>query len=121
MKRNPSFNPYFAKIVSVLYTKLFISPIIPLFLQNVYCGHEYTVNNLKYALHVEPENKDIQDKIQWAKVCYEVPKVMKFSLWPYIYSLAQLESRPESVMFSLPFEFSKYSLRLTTILSGIIL
>ncbi|KAL4222154.1 hypothetical protein ACF0H5_018194 [Mactra antiquata] len=33
----------------------------------VFCGHEYTVANLKYAEHVEPENVDIQKKIQWAK------------------------------------------------------
>ncbi|KAG1676014.1 Hydroxyacylglutathione hydrolase, mitochondrial [Nymphon striatum] len=33
----------------------------------VYCGHEYTVNNLKYALHVEPENQVIKDKLSWAK------------------------------------------------------
>ncbi|XP_064613620.1 hydroxyacylglutathione hydrolase, mitochondrial-like isoform X2 [Liolophura sinensis] len=33
----------------------------------VFCGHEYTVNNLKYALHVEPQSKDIQDKLKWAQ------------------------------------------------------
>lgn len=33
----------------------------------VYCGHEYTVNNLKYALHVEPDNKEIQQRMEWAK------------------------------------------------------
>eukprot|EP00112_Aurelia_sp_Birch-Aquarium-sp1_P017953 Seg4218.4 transcript_id=Seg4218.4/GoldUCD/mRNA.D3Y31 product="Hydroxyacylglutathione hydrolase mitochondrial" protein_id=Seg4218.4/GoldUCD/D3Y31 len=33
----------------------------------VYCGHEYTISNLKYALHVEPENQDIQEKLAWAK------------------------------------------------------
>ena len=37
-------------------------------LQHVFCGHEYTVNNLKYAQHVEPENKAITDKIKWSKV-----------------------------------------------------
>jgi hydroxyacylglutathione hydrolase len=25
----------------------------------VYCGHEYTVNNLKFAQHVEPSNRDV--------------------------------------------------------------
>jgi len=34
---------------------------------NVYCGHEYTVQNLQYALHVEPENKDLIEKMEWAK------------------------------------------------------
>lgn len=32
----------------------------------VYCGHEYTVNNLKYARHVEPLNESIRAKIEWA-------------------------------------------------------
>ena len=36
--------------------------------QLVYCGHEYTVNNLKYAVHVEPENPEILRQIEWAKV-----------------------------------------------------
>ncbi|XP_018052508.1 PREDICTED: hydroxyacylglutathione hydrolase, mitochondrial isoform X5 [Atta colombica] len=29
----------------------------------VYCGHEYTINNLKFGLHVEPENVAIQQKL----------------------------------------------------------
>lgn len=33
----------------------------------VYCGHEYTVNNLKYAHHVEPENISIKEKLAWAQ------------------------------------------------------
>lgn len=33
----------------------------------VYCGHEYTVSNLSYAMHVEPSNQAIQDKLAWAK------------------------------------------------------
>lgn len=33
----------------------------------VYCGHEYTVNNLKFARHVEPDNEVIQKKLAWAK------------------------------------------------------
>lgn len=32
----------------------------------VYCGHEYTVNNLKYALHVEPLNESILAKMKEA-------------------------------------------------------
>lgn len=35
--------------------------------QRVFCGHEYTVNNLKYALHVEPENTTTKEKFTWAK------------------------------------------------------
>lgn len=33
----------------------------------VYCGHEYTVNNLKFAQHVEPDNDVIRKKLAWAK------------------------------------------------------
>lgn len=36
--------------------------------QRVYCGHEYTVSNLKFARHVEPDNEVIQKKLAWAKV-----------------------------------------------------
>lgn len=28
----------------------------------VYCGHEYTASNLKFAAHVEPSNQDVQAK-----------------------------------------------------------
>lgn len=33
----------------------------------VYCGHEYTVSNLKFALSVEPQNVDIKAKLDWAQ------------------------------------------------------
>ncbi|KAG8224909.1 hypothetical protein J437_LFUL006267 [Ladona fulva] len=33
----------------------------------VYCGHEYTIQNLKYAQHVEPVNQNIMDKMSWAQ------------------------------------------------------
>ena len=33
----------------------------------VYFGHEYTNSNLKFAQHIEPDNKDIAEKIEWAK------------------------------------------------------
>lgn len=36
--------------------------------KRVYCGHEYTVSNLKFARHVEPDNEVIQKKLAWAKV-----------------------------------------------------
>ena len=47
-------------------TRQFIC-LCPLF-QLVYCGHEYTESNLKYAVHVEPENSEIHKQIEWAKV-----------------------------------------------------
>lgn len=33
----------------------------------VFCGHEYTVQNLKFAQHVEPENPAIKKKLAWAE------------------------------------------------------
>uniref|UniRef100_A0A8C6CHJ2 Hydroxyacylglutathione hydrolase, mitochondrial n=1 Tax=Moschus moschiferus TaxID=68415 RepID=A0A8C6CHJ2_MOSMO len=38
----------------------------------VYCGHEYTINNLKFARHVEPNNTAIQEKLAWAKEKYSI-------------------------------------------------
>jgi len=34
---------------------------------NVFNGHEYTVQCLKYALHVEPDNATIVEKLAWAQ------------------------------------------------------
>jgi len=33
----------------------------------VYCGHEYSLQNLSYGHHVEPDNKDIAAKIEWCR------------------------------------------------------
>ncbi|KAK7282452.1 hypothetical protein RIF29_11238 [Crotalaria pallida] len=33
----------------------------------VYCGHEYTVKNLQFALTVEPDNLKLQQKLTWAQ------------------------------------------------------
>jgi len=33
----------------------------------VYCGHEYTVKNLQFALTLEPNNAKAQAKLQWAQ------------------------------------------------------
>lgn len=33
----------------------------------VYCGHEYTVKNLQFALALEPSNAAIADKLAWAQ------------------------------------------------------
>ncbi|XP_045497605.1 hydroxyacylglutathione hydrolase, mitochondrial isoform X1 [Colias croceus] len=32
----------------------------------VFCGHEYSIQNLKFAAHVEPENEDVKNKITWS-------------------------------------------------------
>jgi len=47
----------------------------------VYVGHEYTTTNLSYASHVEPKNKDISDKLNWAegrraKGLYTIPSTI---------------------------------------------
>ncbi|KAH8405266.1 hypothetical protein KR222_001012 [Zaprionus bogoriensis] len=34
----------------------------------VFCGHEYTLQNMGFARHVEPDSKVIQDRIEWAKL-----------------------------------------------------
>jgi len=34
---------------------------------HVYCGHEYTVKNLKFAATVEPNSTAVADKLAWAK------------------------------------------------------
>lgn len=36
-------------------------------LKKVYCGHEYTVQNLKFSLHVEPDNEATKAKLKWAE------------------------------------------------------
>lgn len=33
----------------------------------VYCGHEYSLQNLPFGEHVEPDNQHIKDKIEWCK------------------------------------------------------
>jgi len=33
---------------------------------HIFCGHEYTVKNLQFALTVEPNNKAVKDKLEWA-------------------------------------------------------
>eukprot|EP00922_Rhytidocystis_sp_ex-Travisia-forbesii_P051286 GHVS01076126.1.p1 GENE.GHVS01076126.1~~GHVS01076126.1.p1 ORF type:complete len:253 (-),score=20.35 GHVS01076126.1:198-956(-) len=33
----------------------------------VFCGHEYTVDNLRFALSVDPNNRALQQKYNWAK------------------------------------------------------
>ena len=35
---------------------------------NIYCGHEYTLANLKFAMLVEPHNLEIQKRYEEAKL-----------------------------------------------------
>lgn len=48
----------------------------------VYCGHEYTLQNLAFGQHVEPNNADIANKISWAKTQRgnNLPTVLKHLL-----------------------------------------
>ena len=36
-------------------------------MQRVYCGHEYSLQNLAFGRHVEPDNQDIIKRIIWAR------------------------------------------------------
>jgi hydroxyacylglutathione hydrolase len=40
----------------------------------VFCGHEYTVSNLRFAAHVEPHNAAVSNKMDWAKVSNILPQ-----------------------------------------------
>lgn len=33
----------------------------------IYCGHDYTIQNLTWALSIEWENEEIYKKLEWAK------------------------------------------------------
>lgn len=50
---------------------------------SVYCGHEYSLQNLKFAKHVEPNNANILEKITWceAKRAENMPTVSCVSFW----------------------------------------
>ena len=37
----------------------------------IYCGHEYTVNNLRFAESLEPGNPEIAKKLAWARAARE--------------------------------------------------
>ncbi len=37
----------------------------------VYCGHEYTVSNLRFAAFAEPDNQAVVDKLEWAQAARE--------------------------------------------------
>ncbi|XP_076853388.1 hydroxyacylglutathione hydrolase-like protein isoform X1 [Brachyhypopomus gauderio] len=33
----------------------------------IFCGHEYTIKNLKFAMLVEPENEKVKEMLSWAR------------------------------------------------------
>ena len=34
----------------------------------MYCGHEYSIQNLTFGHHVEPDNEEIKAKLEWCRV-----------------------------------------------------
>ena len=51
----------------------------------VFCGHEYTVSNLRYAQHAEPDNVNITKKLEWALLqrsnnCPTIPSTIEDEL-----------------------------------------
>lgn len=48
-----------------------------LHLQKVFCGHEYTIKNLKFAMLVEPENEKVKEMLSWARVRKYQEKCLK--------------------------------------------
>jgi len=32
----------------------------------VFCGHEYTLSNYRFALHIDPDNAELQQQNNWA-------------------------------------------------------
>lgn len=37
----------------------------------VYCGHEYALNSLAFAVHAQPDNRAARDKLEWARMRVE--------------------------------------------------
>lgn len=52
----------------------------------IYCGHEYTFANLRFALHVEPENEDVRQRIK-------VTEHLRLNNKPTLPSTMSLEKR----------------------------
>ena len=47
----------------------------------VFCGHEYTSSNLKFALHVDPQNEKIKKKLDWSlETSYTLPSTIQDEL-----------------------------------------
>ena len=54
-----------SQIISV--TDKHIESLTRFLFQRVFCGHEYSVSNLKFALHVEPDNDAVKAKLAECK------------------------------------------------------
>uniref|UniRef100_A0A673MSJ0 Hydroxyacylglutathione hydrolase, mitochondrial-like n=1 Tax=Sinocyclocheilus rhinocerous TaxID=307959 RepID=A0A673MSJ0_9TELE len=68
----------------------------------VYCGHEYTINDLKFAWHVEPNNEAIQKKLTWAKPTIPSTVADEFTFNPFM--RVREKSVPEHAGTSDPIE-----------------
>lgn len=46
-------------------------------MQKVFCGHECTIKNLKFAMLVEPENEKVKEMLSWARVSKTLHKYLE--------------------------------------------
>ncbi|XP_069037087.1 hydroxyacylglutathione hydrolase-like protein isoform X5 [Lepisosteus oculatus] len=58
----------------------------------VFCGHEYTIKNLKFALKVEPGNEKVKQMLSWARVRPEMTTTSPQCRPPYRRSLSTTPS-----------------------------
>ena len=56
----------------------------------IFCGHEYTVENLEFATMVEPENKAVRDKLRWAISLLDTTSLLNSLLVKCVHGLAAL-------------------------------
>ncbi|KAF6142998.1 hypothetical protein GIB67_041066 [Kingdonia uniflora] len=75
----------------------------------VYCGHEYTVKNLQFALTVEPENQKIVQKLSWAEQQRRanlptVPSTIEEEFETNVFMRVDLPELQESVQCHTPIE-----------------
>lgn len=46
----------------------------------MFCGHEYTIKNLKFAMLVEPENEKVKEMLSWARVSNTMQYILSLFL-----------------------------------------
>ena len=61
----------------------------------MYCGHEYSIQNLSFGHHVEPDNEAIKAKLEWSKIKREespaqptVPSTIGKQIFPFSFHIA---------------------------------
>ncbi|KAJ7965174.1 Hydroxyacylglutathione hydrolase [Quillaja saponaria] len=75
----------------------------------VYCGHEYTVKNLQFALTIEPDNLRIQQKLLWAQNQHQaglptIPSTIEEELVTNPFMRVDLPELQEKVGYKSPIE-----------------